>query len=127
MTRMLRFLVLVASVAAASAALPVAGASASASGNPPGCTPRWQCGWSGPNFTGEVVRFSPLDIDGCLNAPFPFLSVGNAWGTEGRAGIPIVMYVYSERDCRGETVAKVSARRFLPSLPAPGLSASIVV
>ncbi|MFI0373212.1 hypothetical protein ACH35V_35585 [Actinomadura sp. 1N219] len=109
---------LTASITAALALLPAAHASAASPGSPPGCPERSQCGWSGADFTGTATTFSPLE--GCTNAPFPVLSAGNTGGGQ------FVMYVFAERDCEGEVVAQVSRNRFLPSLPAPGLSAFVV-
>lgn len=109
---------LVASVTAA-AVLPVSPASASTTPGPSDCPDASLCGWSEAGFMGKVTTFRPGG--GCIDSPFPLRSVANTY-RGGGAGIPVVLLVYSGKDCTGKALGSVTRGQSLPSLPADGLS-----
>ncbi|MFC4050477.1 hypothetical protein ACFOY4_12340 [Actinomadura syzygii] len=120
MWRTLGHISFTASVVAALAVVPAA--AAAAAGPPDTCQTdyRWLCGWSEGDFKGVEADF---DWTPCQNSPVPLRSVSN---TVGRL-LPVVMWVYSEKDCTGEFLGSVSSKETLRYLPKPGLSVSVAV
>ncbi|MFI0483749.1 hypothetical protein [Actinomadura sp. 9N215] len=124
MKRSLGRVLLAAAVAASAVVLPASLASATttttAAAGLPGCPETLLCGWSGTNFTGQVRTFRAGG--GCSNAEFPLRSAANTWNGSG-PGIPVILVVYSGKDCTGKLLDHLDRGESAPFLPVEGLSA----
>ncbi|WUH97367.1 hypothetical protein OHR68_28055 [Spirillospora sp. NBC_00431] len=110
--------VLPASLASATTTPATATATTVAAGLP-GCPETSLCGWSGSSFTGQVTTFPPGG--GCLTPPFPLRSAANTW-KGGGVGIPVVLAVYSGKNCTGMHLASLPRGASAPNLPGEGHS-----
>ncbi|MUN36251.1 peptidase inhibitor family I36 protein [Actinomadura litoris] len=102
--------------AASVAVLPTSFASASPSAGIGDCPLTRLCGWSEPNFQGQMVTFR--GGGGCQESPIPLRSVANTH----RSAIDVVLAVYSGEECSGKYLGTVGREQELPTLPAVGVS-----
>ncbi|QBI52374.1 hypothetical protein [Streptomonospora litoralis] len=100
MRRTLRATVLAAATAALAAA-PLT-ATADDMGAAPHCEPGMICGYTGYDYTGEMI---PLPAGaGCVTTKAPLRSIANTYGSPG---IPAVAELYPASACRGLTTGSV--------------------
>ncbi|MFD0775746.1 peptidase inhibitor family I36 protein [Streptomonospora algeriensis] len=110
----MRATVRAAAVAAATAALAAAPLSAAADDSAsaaPDCEPGNICGYTGYDYTGEMI---PLPAGaGCVNPKAPIRSIANTYSSPG---IPAVAQLYTGLNCRALTTGSVGPGESIPTL-----------
>ncbi|WP_067458029.1 hypothetical protein [Actinomadura macra] len=98
-------------------ALPTSLASAVTTSGLGNCPENALCGWSEPEFAGEMTRFSPGRS--CQKPPFPIQSAANTYPDDN---VMILLAVRAGGDCSGERLGTIMGGESLPTLREKGLS-----